>query len=430
MRSKRVIILGGGISGLSLAYFLKTSILGADVTVIEKNKRVGGKFGTDISTGFMFEKGPCLFKMARGTALSQLFQQLGLEREMVVAEPPYLNRYFSWKGKTRKLSLFSWDVWSLFFKEKAVATKMEDESVYDFAARRFSPQVAEKYFTPMVCGYNGGDLRKLSVASYLPELKEAERRCGSILKAYLKQKLCIKNRCWQDSKWVYFPQGSHRVIQALSDILVGHILTEREVLGVSYRDGIFSVETSEGVLEGDILCSALPGPVIGKLWVPELSSVPHRSIISVGLGYRKKVLSKGGFGYFFPAQNEEEALMARFDSELLVQQNQVEQETRLTVLIKRNNFSKEKAIELAVKAVKRGLHIHDIPFRAEVSIFDEGFPLMEVGHEPRMRALEGLLSTRYPNFYLLGNYFEGALVHHCVERAQNIAKKIANKLAI
>lgn len=83
-----------------------------------------------------------------------------------------------------------------------------------------------------------------------------------------------------------------------------------------------------------------------------------------------------------------------------------------------------------MNALQRHLNIKDIPHRAEANIFEYGLPLMEVGHEPRMRALEGLLATRYPNFHLVGNYFEGTLAHHCVERSQAVAKKIANKLVL
>ncbi len=430
MGSKRVVILGGGISGLSLAYFLKYSTPCAQVTVVEKKSRVGGKFGTDISTGFVFERGPCLFKAAGHNAIAQLFQMLKIDKQAAVAEPPYLNRYFSWKGKVRKLSLFSWDVWALYFKEKGVEPKLQDESVYDFAARRFSPEIAEKYFAPMVCGYNGGDLKKLSMDSYLPELKETERHYGSILSTYLRHCLIRKKCNWNENKWLYFPKGSQTVIQALSEALTDNILTDREVTEVKYNNGVFQIETSEGMLEGDVLCSALPGPEIGKLWIPELLSVPHGSMTSVGLGYRKRILPKDGFGYFFPPGNEEGAVVARFDSQLLAEQNQLDKETRLTVLLKRNDLTKEKAIELAVKALQRHLKVTDIPHRAEASIFEHGLPLMEVGHEPRMRALEGLLSSRFPNFHLVGNYFEGTLAHHCVERSQAVAKKITNKLAI
>lgn len=346
MESKRVVILGGGISGLSLAYFLKYSTPRAQVTVVEKKNRPGGKFGTDISTGFVFERGPCLFKAAGHNAMAQLFQMLELDKKAVVAEPPYLNRFFSWKGKIKKLSLFSWDIWALYFKERRAEPKLQDESVYDFAARRFSPEIAEKYFAPMVCGYNGADLKKLSMDSYLPELKEAERHYGSILSIYLRHCLMRKKSHWNENKWLYFPQGSQTVIQALSEALSANILKDREATGIQYKDGVFKVETPEGVLEADVLCSALPAPVIGNLWIPELLSVPHGNITSVCLGYRKKVLPKNGFGYFFPLGNEEGAVVARFDSQVLASQNQLEKESRLTVMLKRNDLNKEKLSNL------------------------------------------------------------------------------------
>ncbi|MBS0615691.1 MAG: protoporphyrinogen oxidase [Verrucomicrobia bacterium] len=429
MKSKRVIILGGGISGLSLAYFLKRNSPIGDITVVEKSSRAGGVFGTDISTGFFFERGPCLFKSDGHSGLSQLFKMLELDKKAAVAEPPYLKRYFSWKGKMQQVSLFSLDVWSHFFKEINAPVHTADESIYDFASRRFSPAIAEKYFEPMVCGYNGGDLKKLSINSYLPELKAAEQQHGSILLTYLRQSFKRKSPQWNQTEWLYFPEGSQAVIQALVDALAGHIRTNCAVEKIDYRDGKYFVETSQGVLEGDILCSALPAPVIGKLWVPELLSIPVGGLTSVCLGYRKKVLPKRGFGFFFPPKNEEGALLARFDSLVMPLQNQHKEETRIAVRLRHSDADKEKAIELAVRALKNHLKINDVPHRGEATIFEHGRPLMEVGHEPRIRALESMLAARFPNFYLVGNYFEGTLAHFCVSRSQTVARNITNKLA-
>jgi oxygen-dependent protoporphyrinogen oxidase len=53
----RVVIIGGGISGLSLAYFLLERKRPLDIVVLESGKKAGGKIWTDKADGFLCEGG-------------------------------------------------------------------------------------------------------------------------------------------------------------------------------------------------------------------------------------------------------------------------------------------------------------------------------------------------------------------------------------
>src|SRR6188768_3206495 len=98
----KVVILGGGISGLSLAWNFKNK--GIDFALYEKGSRTGGWINTSHQDGFIFEKGPhsCRTRGA-GVATLQLVEQLGLENEVIEASPDAAKRFIYSEGKFKKV---------------------------------------------------------------------------------------------------------------------------------------------------------------------------------------------------------------------------------------------------------------------------------------------------------------------------------------
>ena len=82
-KSKKVIIIGAGISGLTTAYLLHKE--GFDVTVLEKNDEVGGSIETRTEKGFLFDRGPNS-AMETTPIISQLVEELNLKEGLSVQE--------------------------------------------------------------------------------------------------------------------------------------------------------------------------------------------------------------------------------------------------------------------------------------------------------------------------------------------------------
>jgi oxygen-dependent protoporphyrinogen oxidase len=194
MTKEHFVILGGGISGLALAWYLKKKYQETiHLTIIEKSSRAGGWIRSIQQQGFLFEEGPrsCRTKGA-GIATLELIEELGLENEVIAASPHAKKRYLYTGKQLRCLpqgiisSLFSpltrgilpalWKEW------RKAPEKCEDESIYDFFARRFSPEIAEQFIDPMVAGIYAGDIRQLSLRSCFPQLHRWEQEYGSLTK--------------------------------------------------------------------------------------------------------------------------------------------------------------------------------------------------------------------------------------------------------
>ncbi len=190
----RVVILGGGIAGLSVA-FRRTGP--GETVILEAGPRPGGSIRTIREDGFTLECGPNTLRTTE--AAERLLAGLGLEPRTVKADgkaPRWIvrggspravvpgpaalfNRVFTLKGKLRLL------------KEPFVPPRpasLEDESVHSFFARRFGEEAALYGAGPMVSGVYAGDPRSLSMRSAFPRLWEAEGAAGSVIRGLLRKR--------------------------------------------------------------------------------------------------------------------------------------------------------------------------------------------------------------------------------------------------
>ena len=446
MIKKRAIILGGGISGLALRYYLSQNHSDWEILLLEKKHRLGGTIESQNKGDFFFEKGPRTFKVSKSDALLRLIFELGLETEILVSEKK-ARRRFLWKGgdlHPLPLSPLSFLNSSLtrplipsLLREWGQRKGEEEESIYTFAKRRLSAHAAEILFDPMTLGIYGGDIRKLSITSCYPKLKEMEQKYGSITRALLKKpkQTPFLSKKLPPSSLFTLRHGIESLILKLQKEGEGEIYLKSAARDLTFQNSKVIVNNR---WEADHLFCALSlqgGYQLTKGWDPKvhafyknLGSLP---LSAVHLGYPKELLAQKGFGYLIPSSERESILGGIFDSSIFPEQNQQEKETRLTIMMggafrpKLLLESKEERLAQALEKVSEHLKISLPPLYTQVVDYPDGLPQFTLGHQRRVERLRHLLKKSYPQVTLLGNYLEGVSVSHCIGQAKRLAESFS-----
>ncbi|OQX69719.1 MAG: protoporphyrinogen oxidase [Sorangiineae bacterium NIC37A_2] len=192
-----VLIVGGGVSGLALSYYLKRR--GLTSLLIEKGPRFGGNIRTQEHDGFLYDVGPDSFVRSKPEA-EALCRELGLGKALIVPSPEGRHVYVAYEGQlhsmpeglslgvpTRPLALLETKLLSDLGKGRAClepfvppAEEATEESIFDFLARRLGPEMAERIAAPLLGGVFAGDARRLSMQAAFPQLIELEKAHGSL----------------------------------------------------------------------------------------------------------------------------------------------------------------------------------------------------------------------------------------------------------
>jgi len=416
MEKKKILILGAGISGLSLAYYLSQSNR-YEVAVLEKSLRPGGWADTDTSTGYFFENGPRTFLAAKSLSLLTLAKEIGLEQEIVASEKDARGRWLWIDGELKKVP-----IWSLAFI-KALLTEwlvprsiLSDETVWDFACRRFNSTVAHHLFDPMCIGIHAGDMHELSIRCCFPGFKLWEEKFGSLTKGF------FKTPRTRGPYLIGFRKGVSSFVTTLAQKIQGKMLYDQEVQRLSFLDDKVEAKTQHGLFQADVCFSALPCQVLGNLLSqPELLNIKLTGTTVVNFGYPQNVLNRKGFGYIVSSQENDEVLGVVFNSNAFPQHSQREGETRLTVKLRRTDLSDAEAVEIALSALKKHLGIYSAPQVATVVKAKEAFPQMKVGYRDWIGSIEEKLEQNFPRLKLVGNYLSGVGVNDCIARAKSVS---------
>lgn len=399
----KILILGGGISGLSAAWFLKKKQPHAEITLLEKTKRLGGWIETVRQEGFLSEKGPRTFLVQKCPQLLSLIQEVGLEKELLFSDPNAKQRYVWTEGKLRSLSSFWLRLIGPLLKEPWIPLgTQEDESIHAFASRRLNPWIADTLFDPLTLGIYAGDSKKLSIRSCFPQLYAWEKKYGSLLKGAWKQKKGT-------GKGLFTLRGG---MQTLIDVLQQKLEMQIEFDCPVEALHAHGVEAGGRFWEADQIFCALPRPAVSQL---TSRSFPEQSIWVVSLGYSQTLLKRQkGYGYLIPSKEQEAVLGMIWDSDVFPKQHPLG--TCLTVMLRP---STQEPLQEALRAVEKHLQIQETPRFHRATLAQEAIPQFEVGYGKEIAQFEQTMKGAFPRMILLGNYWESPSVEACIARSHS-----------
>src|SRR5581483_6580106 len=316
-----VLVIGGGISGLSCACALRSA--GVAAQVLEAGPRPGGVIRTERHDGYLCDLGPQSFLLTE--ELLQLSRDLGIEQQRIEAELR-LPRYVVVNGALHAVPMSPPALVAsslLSFKTKMAVLRdafghsrppLEDESVAAFIRRKFTPELLERLAAPFVSGIYAGDPERLSWRSAFPQAHEAETTSGSLIRGMVR---AGKAKPRGLRTLASYANGNETLAQALAKKLGEALRCNAEVLRIALRSEgngycIAARDTRSGVeseLEAEQLVLAAPAYVAGRLLAAmdselagALFAIEYAPLGVVSLGYATQEIGRteDAFGFLIP----------------------------------------------------------------------------------------------------------------------------------
>ncbi|KAJ3330679.1 oxygen-dependent protoporphyrinogen oxidase [Blyttiomyces sp. JEL0837] len=488
MKGKQTVILGGGISGLSTAWFLaKTLPDSSKITVLESASRFGGWIQTERENGHLLELGPRTLRPVghNATVTMDMIHQLGIsDRAIMVSKesPAAKNRFIYYKGQLNAMptSLTSF----LLSKSPALRgillgmmtepfvkrAQARDESIHSFVSRRFGRPVAENLLSALVHGIYAGNIENLSVRSTFPFLWEAEQKHGSVTRGLLtaargstasgrvppisSDEASAFIKAAKRSSIYSFKGGLQELTDAIvTDLQRKHknvsLIKEAIVTEVGYDRGSGKMNVMAGgkYFTARHVVSALPAGRLSPLIHDNelqhlLGQIKSVDVAVVNLVYEGHVLPVDGFGFLVPSSEPSDILGVVFDSCALPEQDSPSMKsTRLTVMMGGHMFQKkfgdptkvshQHLLNVAMAGVKKGLGIEGKPLLSKVTVQKECIPQYTVGHQELLKKIhDSLLRHTDGRLAVVGASYLGVSVNDCVGNARVVADSIAQGINI
>ena len=250
--ARQIIIIGGGLSGLTALHALSRKFHAAPdvhIRLLEKEPAVGGPIRTIRRNGVQFEAGPNGFLDSKPSVIN-LAKELGLENDLIASRTEAAVRYICVDGILHAVpmdpvSFFKFKPLSLRDKVRILSEvfvsrgNAEDETVAEFGTRRLGPNFTKYFLDPMISGIFAGDVEELSLRAAFPRMYELEQTHGSLFKAAWR--ISLEKRRLKTSAAAGNPTRGKSVLYSLKGGM-GQLI---ETLQQRYEA---SIATSQGVL--------------------------------------------------------------------------------------------------------------------------------------------------------------------------------------
>ncbi|QCT94353.1 protoporphyrinogen oxidase [Caminibacter mediatlanticus TB-2] len=403
---QKLAIVGGGISGLSLAYYLQDSF---EVSVFEKDKW-GGKAYTQKVGNYLFEEGVNGF-LSNSPKTLELCEKIGIktikanenskirfiydDKLIKIPTNPFefiKSDILSLKGKLRVLKEF-------FIKP--VCDK--EESVEEFANRRLGEEFTKRMMVPMLAGIYASTPAKTSMNAAFPKLKKIECEYGSLFKGMIK----LKRGGQPSGDLTSFEWGMSEFIEVLKSKTKANFI-KKEIKSIDelkeFDKVVIATESFEAakILGGDI----------AKL----LEKIEYNPVAVVGFDFDS--ITPKGFGIL---TTKEKTLGILMDKYIFPHRNGIRLMLGGARYPEIKNLSEEEILEIAKKDIYKIIKNAN-PKIEWVKLHKNAIPNYSLGHQ---KLVEDIINeAKKRGVYLLGNAYNGVSMNDCIKNAFDLSQKI------
>ena len=426
-------IIGGGISGLTLAYYLQKA--GKEYVLLEASNRYGGCIHTDKDTGR--ELGPNT--ILEDEHVQALIQDLQIENDIIEANPISKDRFILKNGKIQKLPthplklltsrFFSWKTKRQILGElKKPYQAIENETIKDFFVRRFGQEVYDYAVNPFISGIYAGDPATLLIKEAFPQLVAYEKEYGSIIKGFKNNQSKARKRTLSFKKGLsYLPES---IAQALD-----HAYLQSPVKSIEALEGKkYKIHTTQKEFVVSQLVFAIPAKATAKLLssqYPTLSEklqhiyYPPMTIVHTVVDRSKVKKLPQGFGVLHPKVENRFAAGTIWSSSIFPKEKE---SFMFTSFVGGSQYIAHATLdeeEIKTRLWKELKALHQIP---EESLMEQCIYKWEYAIPQYDMALSDAVaiipSLEKDNIYICSNWYEGISLPACIKKGKELALKL------
>ncbi len=423
-------IIGAGISGLTLAYYLKQK--GIDCQIFEAKDYFGGNIETLETPYGYFESGPnTLFS---DTVSRKLIEDLGIQESVILpsigAKNRYIlknNRYYSLSNNPLwffKSNFLSWksklDILKELFKKP---NPYQKPTVADFFTYRFNKQITNYLVNPFVRGIYGAKPENLDMEMTFPKFFNYEKNYGSILKGFLKEKKNLERRMT-----IGFKGGMKTLTLALAKDLT--IYLKENIESIEKEKSNYILKSSQGIHKSSKVIFANPANnsahLLSTLY-PEfskrLSTITYSSILLVHLVFDKGSTNFNfdGFGALHPTKEGKITGGIIWRSSIFKGKKNYILLTAFVLDFKKEN-SFEKVLASVSQEIQNIYQIKSKPLALYHKFWQQAIPVYNYDLKFMKQNLEIL---EQDNLYFCTNWFDGISLADCIKKAKCLADKLS-----
>lgn len=452
VQEPRVVVVGGGISGLVATRELVRSGLGA--SLVEEADRLGGKIATVMVDDIEIDAGPDSF-LARDPAAVELCRDLGLGDQLVA---PAVFGAYVWLGRDlRKVPtgfpyglpvepLAAWRTGVLTARGAARAAADlvlpgrltdSDVSIGEFVTARFGNEALERLVDPLLAGTRAGRADDISLRAATPQIDALARSDRSVIRAVRRE----RRRGRLESgppPFLAVEDGIARVVDRLHDELDGKadVQTGRRVTRIDIEGGRYGLETTDGDIDADAVILAVPAFVAAHLIeeaLPDpaalLACIEYASVAVATLVFSPRSFAspREGSGFLVPSGAGRTVAACTWYSTKWPHVAPADGRQIVRAFVGRAAgdgslaATDDELIARVVEELHDAMAFAEPPMASALTRWERALPQYAVGHAERMDEIETLLP---PAFALTGAGYRGSGLPDCIRQAQQAAARI------
>ncbi|MBX0357177.1 protoporphyrinogen oxidase [Halobacillus sp. Nhm2S1] len=465
VEKKRVVVVGGGISGLTSAYYLQKEAreqgYSLDVQLLECSDHLGGKIDTVQKDGFTIERGPDSF-LARKESAGRLAREVGLGDELVPNGTG--QSYILVNGKLHKMPsgsfmgiptrvrpfLFS-GLFSPVGKTRAALDLVKskktvegDQSLGLFFRRRLGNEVVENLIEPLLSGIYAGNIDRLSLQSTFPNFYKLEQEYGSLIKG-LRQTYPMKKSKKGEKKPSMFRtlrNGLGSLVEAIEERLEpGTVQTGVKVDHIEKKINGYHLLLSDGtVTEADAVILAAPHYAVQRMlsqydFLEPFKETNATSVANVAMAFDASAIKKDidGTG-FVVSRNSDFRITACTWTHKKWPHSTPEGKVLLRCYVGKPSDQEvvrktdEEIEEIVLKDLNKTMNITAKPEFSIVTRWYDAMPQYTVGHKQRVNEITEQMEKALPGVYLAGGSYRGIGLPDCIDQGEAAVQNVIDYL--